>query len=57
LSAAEREQIRSLAQAIPDLWQAATTTPADRQRLVRFLVERIELLVRGATDQVGVAIH
>jgi DNA invertase Pin-like site-specific DNA recombinase len=57
LSAAEREQIRSLAQAIPDLWQAATTTPADRQRLLRFLIERIELIVHGATDQVGVAIH
>ena len=57
LSAAEREQIRSLAQAIPDLWQAATTTPADRQRLVRFLIERIELIVHGATDQVEVAIH
>ena len=57
LSAAEREQIRSLAQAIPDLWQAATTTPSDRQRLIRFLIERIELFVRGATDQVEVAIH
>jgi DNA invertase Pin-like site-specific DNA recombinase len=57
LSAAEREQIRSLAQAIPDLWQAATTTPADRQRLVRFLVDRIELIVRGETEQVEVTIH
>ena len=57
LSAAEREQIRSLAQAIPELWHATTTTPADRQRLVRFLIERIELLVRGATDQVEVTIH
>jgi hypothetical protein len=57
LSAAEREQIRSLAQAIPALWQAMTTTPADRQRLVRFLIVRIELLVHGATDQVEVTIH
>jgi DNA invertase Pin-like site-specific DNA recombinase len=57
LSTAEREQIRSLAQAIPDLWQAATTTSADRQRLVRFLIERIELVVRGATDEVEVTIH
>jgi DNA invertase Pin-like site-specific DNA recombinase len=57
LSAAERDQIRSLAQAIPELWQAETTTAADRQRLVRFLIERIEVLVRGATDQVDVTIH
>jgi DNA invertase Pin-like site-specific DNA recombinase len=57
LSAAEREQIRSLAQAIPEIWQATTTTPADRQRLVRFLIERVELIVRGATDEVEVTIH
>jgi hypothetical protein len=57
LSAAEHEQIRSLAQAIPDLWQAATTTPADRQRVVRFLIERIELIVCGETDRVEVTIH
>jgi DNA invertase Pin-like site-specific DNA recombinase len=57
LSAEEREQIRSLAQGIPELWQAQTTTPADRQRLVRFLIERIEVQVQGITDQVEVKIH
>jgi DNA invertase Pin-like site-specific DNA recombinase len=57
LAAAEREQIRSLAQAIPELWQAETTTPADRQRLVRFLIERMEVQVHGETDQVEVVIH
>jgi Recombinase zinc beta ribbon domain/Recombinase len=57
LSVAERDQIRSLAQAIPALWHAATTTPADRQRLVRFLIERIELRVHGTTDQVEITIH
>jgi hypothetical protein len=57
LSAAEQEQIRALAHDIPDLWHADTTTPADRQRLVRFLIERIEVQVAGDTDQVGVAIH
>jgi len=57
LSVTEREQIRSLAQAIPELWQADTTTPADRQRLVRFLIERIEVMVRGETDEVEVTIQ
>jgi len=57
LSAVEQEQIRSLAQAIPELWQAETTTAADRQRLVRLLIERIEVQVQGETDQVEVAIH
>lgn len=57
LSAEERDQIRSLAQAIPELWRAETTTPADRQRLVRFLIERIEVQVQGSTDQVKLSIH
>src|SRR4029077_15685567 len=35
LSAQEREQIRELAQEVPALWQAVTTTAADRQRIVR----------------------
>jgi DNA invertase Pin-like site-specific DNA recombinase len=57
LTAAEREQIRSLAQAIPELWRAATTTAADRQRVVRFLIERIDVLVHGTTDQVDLTVH
>jgi hypothetical protein len=57
VSAAERDQIRSLAHDIPDLWNAATTTPADRQRLIRFLIEQVQVQVSGATDQVAVTIH
>ncbi len=57
LSAAEQEQIRSLARDIPQLWHADTTTAAERQRLVRFLIEQIEVSVQGETDQVEVAIR
>jgi DNA invertase Pin-like site-specific DNA recombinase len=57
LSAAEQEQIRSLARDIPQLWHADTTTAAERQRLVRFLIEQIEVGVEGKTDQVAVAIR
>jgi DNA invertase Pin-like site-specific DNA recombinase len=57
LSAAEQEQIRSLARDIPQLWHADTTTVAERQRLIRFLIEQIEVGVQGETDQVEVAIH
>jgi hypothetical protein len=57
LSAAEREQIRALARDLPELGHAATTTAAERQRLVRFLVERVVVDVQGTTDQVAVAIH
>ena len=57
LSAAERDAIRALARDVPELWRADTTTPADRQRVVRFPIERVVLAVQGATDQVEVVIH
>ena len=57
LSAAEQEQIRSLARDIPELWQADTTTAAERQRLMRFLIEQIEVGVQGETERVEVAIR
>jgi DNA invertase Pin-like site-specific DNA recombinase len=56
LSAVEREQIRALARDLPALWQAPTTTAADRQRIVRLLVEEVIVTVRGASEQVDVAI-
>jgi hypothetical protein len=40
-------QIRALAQDLPTLWQAPTTTAADRQQVVRFLVERLEVDAAG----------
>jgi hypothetical protein len=57
LSAAEQEQIRALAEDIPQLWQADTTTAQDRKKVVRLLIERVEVLVQGQTEQVDVAIH
>ena len=57
LSAAEREQIRSVAQEIPALWQAATTTAADRQRIVRLLVEEVLVTVQGQSERVEVNIR
>ena len=57
LSAAEQERIRSLADDIPQLWHADTTTAAERQRLIRFLIEQLEDGVQGETDQVEVTIR
>lgn len=57
LSAEEREQIRSLAGDLPALWQAATTTAADRQRIVRLLVEAVVVTVAGASEQTEVTIR
>jgi DNA invertase Pin-like site-specific DNA recombinase len=57
LSAAQREQIRQLAQDVPQLWAAASTTPADRQRIVRLLVEQITVEVQDQSERVKVVIH
>jgi DNA invertase Pin-like site-specific DNA recombinase len=56
LSAAQRAQVRQLAQDIPQLWSASTTTAVDRQRLVRQLIERIEVEVQGNSERVKLAI-
>jgi DNA invertase Pin-like site-specific DNA recombinase len=57
LSQREQEQIRALAQDIPELWDAQSTTAVDRQRLVRILIERIVVTVQGRSEQVELAIH
>ena len=56
LTRGEVDQIRKLAQDLPALWDAATTQPPDRQRIIRFLVERVEATVEGVTDRVRVTI-
>jgi DNA invertase Pin-like site-specific DNA recombinase len=57
LSVAEREQIRVLANDIPALWDGESTSPADRQQIVRFLLEKIIISVQGASQQVFVTLH
>jgi len=54
LSAEEREAIRHLAKDIPSLWHASSTTPLDRQTIVRQLIERIIVAVEGETEKVRV---
>jgi DNA invertase Pin-like site-specific DNA recombinase len=56
LSPAEREQIRGLAEHVPGLWSADSTTAVDRQRLVRLLIEQIEVTVQGDSERVDLAI-
>jgi DNA invertase Pin-like site-specific DNA recombinase len=57
LSAADVEAIGRLASDLPAVWQAATTTPADRQRIARLLLERIVVRVDKASEQVEVQLH
>lgn len=52
LSEQEREAIRHLAEDIPSLWNASTTTIEQKQTIVRQLVERIRLTVVGKTERV-----
>jgi hypothetical protein len=57
LSASEREAIRRLASALPALWHAETTTAADRQAIIRQLVERVVVTVQGESEQVDLEVH
>jgi DNA invertase Pin-like site-specific DNA recombinase len=54
LTEQEVGQIRALAQDLPALWQATTTTAADRQQIIRFLVERLAVDTDGRADRARV---
>lgn len=57
LSEEERLEIQHLAQDIPTLWKAKTTTAKDRQSIVRQLIERILVTVIDDTEKVQAEIH
>lgn len=42
---------------IPALWNAPTTTPADRKEIVRQVIERVVVDAQGTSEQVRVAIE
>jgi DNA invertase Pin-like site-specific DNA recombinase len=52
LSAAELAAIRALAGDIPALWAAPATTVADRKRLLRAVIESVQVTADGATERV-----
>jgi hypothetical protein len=54
LSADERQRILALASDLPTLWQAATTTPAQRKQLLRFLVADVTLSKQERTLAIAV---
>jgi DNA invertase Pin-like site-specific DNA recombinase len=54
LTNAERDAIRQLAADIPALWNAPTTTAADRKEIIRQVVERVEVDAQGTSEQVRV---
>jgi DNA invertase Pin-like site-specific DNA recombinase len=56
-SPAELTAIRRLAQDLPTLWNAQTTTQEERQTIVRLLLERVLVEVIDRTEQVRVECH
>jgi DNA invertase Pin-like site-specific DNA recombinase len=54
LSPGDERAIRSLAGDLPAVWRAATTTPAERQRIARLLVEQVRVVVDKASERVDV---
>lgn len=57
LSEEEREAIRELAQDIPALWEAPTTTVAERKEIVRQVVERVVIDVEGESERVRAEVY
>ncbi len=56
LTAAERDQIRALAAGLPAVWNAATTTDADRKQLLRHLIEEVTITVMGDSEKADVEV-
>jgi len=57
LTEEEREAIRRLAENIPALWQASTTTDGERKEIIRQVIERVVVEERSESEQVHVAIE
>jgi len=57
LSPEEREELLGLSHDLPAVWRAPTTTPVDRQRIARLLLERVVVTVLGTSEQVAVRLE
>ena len=50
----ERQRIVSLAQDLPTVWHASSTTHAERKRLLRFLIQDVTLTTKETTIHIGI---
>jgi DNA invertase Pin-like site-specific DNA recombinase len=57
LSPEERAELLALSHDLPAVWRAPTTTPADRQRIARLLLDRVVVTVVGTSEQVAVRLE
>jgi excisionase family DNA binding protein len=53
LQAVEIAAIRRLAEDVPALWHAPTTTPTDRQMIARLMLEQVAVRVEANSEHVG----
>jgi DNA invertase Pin-like site-specific DNA recombinase/DNA-binding transcriptional MerR regulator len=56
LTAEERSRIMALAQDLPRLWNTSETTSADRQCVIRQLIERVVVHVHGRSERMDVSL-
>jgi hypothetical protein len=54
LGVAERQRVVALAEDLPAVWQAATTTQAERKQLLRYLIRDVTLTKQESTIRVAV---
>jgi DNA invertase Pin-like site-specific DNA recombinase len=57
LSDAAVSAIRALSADLPAVWSAPSTTPADRQRVARLLLEQVVVTVEKSSERVGAELH
>lgn len=57
LTEEQQDSIRSLAENVPKLWGSSGTTNAERQRIIRLLIERITVTVEGTSERVELALQ
>jgi DNA invertase Pin-like site-specific DNA recombinase len=57
LSSEEKQQIQQLAENLPLIWAATTTTSAQRKDVIRQIIDTIMVTVAGDTEQVHVTIE
>lgn len=57
LSAPAREAVQPLAQNIPALWHAPTTTMADRQEIIRQVIHRVMVAGAGTSERLQLTIE
>jgi len=57
LTPADEQAIRALARDLPALWHAATTTPGERQRIARLLIEQVAVIGDKASERVDVEVQ